>query len=71
MSDVLLQLDAFYESGCRIQKKEWSPDELNAVAEKGYRVIGCPGDGWFVVRLSIGSDKRETQTEKKVQQKHF
>ena len=46
----LLNLDAFYESGCRVAKKEWSADELNTIADKGYRVIGCSEDGWFVVK---------------------
>ena len=47
----LLNLDAFYESGCRVAKKEWSADELETIAAKGYRVIGCSEDGWFVVKL--------------------
>jgi hypothetical protein len=47
----LLNLDAFYESGCRVAKKEWSADDIKAIAAKGYRVIGSPEDGWFVVKL--------------------
>lgn len=50
MSEIL-NLDAFYESGCRVVKKEWSADDLKAIASKGYRVIGCSEDGWFVVKL--------------------